>query len=110
SHNVREHKPVARDDLAGGDGNRAREHRARAAEAVELASLAARVHVLRQVSQERRVVSPAGKTRIELPGIDTRQYRVESTGQHRLCQRIRRQTPEREDRIQTGARKTLLAI
>ena len=86
------------------------EHRTRATERVELAALAAGIDGWRQLRQQRGVIGSAGKTPVELLGIDARQDCAEAGGKHFPRERPGRLVPERKQRIDPRACQPLFAI
>ena len=83
-HHVAEHEAFGFDHLAGSAADRRAKDRSGVDEGVKLAALSARIDVVRQVGQERRVVGPPGEGAIQSAGIDANHGRPE-TGSEELA-------------------------
>src|SRR4029453_3200930 len=79
---VREYKAVTFDHYAWRNADAVREHGSGDRARVKLAAFAAWIHARRQIGDERRIESSAGKRCWQDPWIDTRQVRFQPTADH----------------------------
>ena len=103
---------VALHDIAPGDVDRPLEAGGVVAERVKLPAFAAGIDRSREVPQQTLVEVAREETRVELLGIDAGNDGVNATRQHLAGEppRIRRMTPDREERLDPGARELPLAV
>ena len=98
---------VALDELAGNDGDGAREDGAGEGEGVELAALAAGIDRGREIGEELGVEGAAGEGGVKVAGVNAGEMRAEAGGEH-LARELggrdaERGAPDGEDGLEAGA-------
>src|SRR6185503_5027768 len=86
------------------------EHRPRVHARVELAALATRIDLGRQVAQQRPIEFAAGEASVETPRVDAREARAKTAIDHLFGELIGRDPPHRKERLEACAREMLFAI
>ena len=103
-------RTLALDDLSHIRLDPSREHRSGEHAGVKLAAFTARVDAGRELRQQIEIETSAGQIGRDDPRIHARQSRLETGRNHLARQRGSRFPPEREERLQSGAREPILAV
>src|SRR5262249_23471827 len=96
--------------LAGLKRNWRLEHRPGVHARVEFAAFAAGIHLGWQIAQQDMIEFASGEAGIEAPRVDACEPRAQAAIDHLLCQLTGRNAPDREERLEPGARELLLTI
>src|SRR5581483_8770448 len=107
---IAEREAVAFDGWPQLDGQRSREDRAGVDERVELAVLAARVDMLREIREQCAVVVASGESPVEHARVDAHQNGLEACPDELVRERRRVSAPQRKHRLPSDPGEPLLAV
>src|SRR3989337_3212515 len=100
---VGEDEAVALYDLTGLHRHGTAKHRPLVAEGVELAALAAGVDGRGQIGEQCGVERAPGERAVEVPGVNTSEFRAQAGADHVARESAGIKAPEREQRREAGA-------